>query len=75
MSTYPLSPRTEAVTLLFGIVPWTITPAFAEVAKLLWPDNLSVFAFLVVLSFASAFAAIKFARVHGGSNSPKATIR
>ncbi len=75
MATYPQSQRTEALTLLFGIVPWSITPALAEVTKLLWPDNLPVFALLVVVSFASAIAAIKVGRTQGGSRSQKATVR
>ncbi len=75
MSAFPINQKTEALVLLFGIVPWTIAPAFAEVAKLLWPNNLPVFVLLAVLSLACAIAAIKAGRANGGTHSRKAAIR
>lgn len=75
MATFLQTRKSEAVTLLFGIIPWAIAPAFAEIAKLLWPNNLPVVVTLVAISFASAIAAMKIGRANGGAKSQKAPVR
>jgi len=72
---YQQNTKSEALTLFFGVFPWAIAPAFAALAKLAWQDNLAVFVTLVAMAFASAIAAIKIGRAHGGGKSAKAPIR
>ncbi len=70
MSAVAPTSRLEALTLGLGIVPWAIVPAIGVVGEVLWPNHVLAYGVpLVIVSFASAIAAVVVGRPLGGLRS------